>query len=351
MNTFVKSFVFPFLISLLIFSTIALALAGPTLKMIFEKDDIIQNNQSDIDGENDDSSLSSLTSHASGTLSLLLIGTDENEILPTQPLPPASSDPSQEKTEEELIKEKFDQLISGQKVTPSRSVKFLTLVSFDSLTRKTTVTAIPAESYVQVNNTKVTMDTACYYIENSLFGLDYKYFADYATSLTGCYVDYYAYIDIDDYITVTDSLGDITLTLDESASKTDDLGTVLYSYSQGTQALKGSDIKNILNHQGFKSVFTKTKLLNQISEHVLNSCATTAYYMNFKQTFDSLVLKFYNTNIAYESFEKHIPLLFSHAFYTHTLLNIIGDVSSSDGKLHFTPNAPSTIKLFKQNKI
>ena len=346
MNTFVKSFVYPFIISLIIFSFIAYAYVPPTLDMIFsEKEDDLNDGSGNEEGEDSDGD-SLINASAEGSLTMLLIGTDEIAYDNDQISPP--SDTALPQSPEDTIKDQYNDLIDKQKPKPSRSVEFMTLVSFDSSTDTVIISSVPTEAYVTVNGYKTDMNSAYYYIENSMYKLDYGYFADYVTAITGCYVDFYAYIDIDDYVKIADDLGNIPVTLNESASKFDEQGNVIYSYAAGAQGIGKDELYNIIKHQGFSNVFTKTNVLNSVSRYVLEKTATTGYYMNIESKFAKAESSFYQSNVNYEAFASKAPIYFSYIFYIPTPLNVIGDLTTSNNVTVFTVNVTSTVKLFKQ---
>ena len=98
----------------------------------------------------------------------------------------------------------------------------------------------------------------------------------------------------DDYVKVADKLGRIPVTLDESARKFNESGTIEYIFAEGDVSLSSRDLKNIIKHDGFTSVLTKTSVLSQVSQYVLDKTTTTGYYLNFEEKFKEITSLYYN---------------------------------------------------------
>lgn len=334
MNGFVKSFVYPFLAALVIFGFIAAIAAGPTLDRIFNNDG--KDNVGNDDGDkNSNSQSSGLKSNSEGMLTLLLIGTDEVT-------------PVQEETGGTLggVYDNYNSLLDSHAPRPTRRIDFLTLISFDSARSRTLICSIPSTSLVTISDVSVTMDTAYYYIENGQNGADYSFFADFVTYITGLHVDFYAYIDTDDYVSAFSDWGEIPITLDEGAQITGQLGEENRIYNAGSQNIDSVGLYDIIKYSGFKNAFTKANVLEAAAKFALDKTATSGYLMNFKENFDKNASKFYNTNVTYEEFEKKIMLYFSYEFYNTAAINVIGDISV-DGT-RFNINRSRTLSYFKQ---
>ncbi len=351
MNGFVKSFVYPFIVSLVIFSILAFAFVRPVLNIVFSDD---TNSDSDMgeDDLNNDLSSTGPKSDATGVLSLLLIGTDE--IIYNEPENPDSQDPEAVPTPDDpdasaSVEDTYGELFDKHAPHPSRTVDFITLISFDSTNARTVITSIPNIAYVSVSGINVDMDTAYYYIENQLNGLDYTFFADYVSCITGMPVDFYAYIDTDDFSASFDEWGSIPVNLDENVVFYDESTFTSTTYNAGSNNIDSKGLYELIKYDGYVGTFTKANLLAAVANFVLEKTATSGYYVNFENHFNENVSKFYNTNVTYEAFSEKLMLYFSYQFYKTNILNVIGDLTTtSDGENRLAINRASTLRYFKQ---
>lgn len=344
MNSFVKSIVIPFVVSLLIFSLIAVFAVPPVIELVFGQNKTSANEKTDDKADDDISSLSSLKSRANGTLTLMLIGTDEARPDEGAVYPPVIT-PGDRESE---IRQEYERLAEINKADITKTVEFITIVTFDSLRSTVNVTCLPPESVIAFRRVNIPLNDMLYYSENKMYETDLSFFADYTTSLIGYEVDYYAYIDIDDWAVFADDHPGIKVPLNETVTVTSSSGRTSKLYNAGTLTLTGADLLALVRFDGYKNIGTKCALLENFCIGALDIITTAAYYSEVDKGIDKCLSSFYETNIDKDSFKEDVPLFFSYKYYTHSALDIVGELYYSGGKQYFLPDKKATADLFRK---
>ena len=342
MNGFVKSAVIPFVISLIIFSLIAVFAFPPVIALIFDRDKRDTGESGEEIADDDISSRSSLKSSASGTLTLVLICTDQasaSDETPDATVPVGDTDPT---------KAEYENLKNTNKVKLTAEVKFITALTFDSLQSKVNITVFPPETVVAFRGMNIPINDMLYYNQQEMYGTDTSFLADYVTSVIGYQVDNYAYIDIDDYVKFADDHPGITVPLQESATVPGSAGHSTRVYTPGNITVKSGDLLNLIRYDGFQNITTKNEILKSFSLSALDLITTTAYYADYDRAFDKCVSRFYQSDIDKEAFRAKLPLFFSYKFYTVGSPDVIGDIYYTGGTRYFLPDKKATSELFRK---
>ena len=340
MNGFVKSFVFPFLIALVIFSVIAVVAVPPIINLVFASDDTVESN--DDEAENTDGDMNKLNPRANGSLSLMLICTED---LPDKN---DSDDHKDDTTDKDSsIQKEFDELINKTNIKPTKSIKFITVTVFDSILNRVSVTYIAPETEVSVKGARTDLDTVLFCAENDLYDVTYDYFPDYALSVTGFKPDIYAFEDINEYIKIADTFKDLTVTMNESINIRSSNGRMI-PYRAGTLTVSPSDLYNLITCETYTDNLTKSTILESFSLSVLDKITTLNYYSKVEAAFNRCISSMYRTNATYGKFSEKTDLFFSYKLYSHVAVNLIGETTTSSGKKIFIPNRSASLELFKK---
>jgi|GEM_PF-2391574 len=344
MNAFVKSFIFPFLIALVIFSLIAVAVIPPVINMVFGAGNGSGDVEDDSQGGDRSSAGSSMSYRANGIFSMLLICTDEAPA-PAEVSDPVADDPENVDENAELRSE-FAGIQASDTYPISKNVQFITFVVFDSILKRAAVTYLPAETMVSFRGTYVDLDTMLYYAENGLYDTDLSFFSDYMLSLTGYYVDFYGFIDIDNYVKFASEYEGLSVNLTESVSVYQENGRIV-QYPAGERAVTSSDLYNLIKHDSYSSPSVKGEILESFSLSVLEEVTSISRYSTSDQMYQKCVANMWASNADHDIFVDKAPLFFSYGVYTHSKLNIIGTLSDTDGRTFFYPNKSASSAIFK----
>lgn len=342
MNGFVKSFVFPFLAALIIFSVIAVAALPPILRLVFvsdESDAVIEN-----ESEFSDNFVNTLNSKANGVLSLMLICTENT----TNDSNDTGTDVDNGAVKNE-VQEQYNKIINNTNVTPTKNIKFITVAIFDSILNRVSVTYIPPETQVTVKGAKTDLDTVLCYIENGNdLNITYDYFTDFALSVTGFKPDIYGFVDIKQYIKIADTFKDLTVMMNESINIRSSNG-VIKPYRAGTlTSVSSSDLYNIITCDNYVDNSTKATILESLSLSVLDKITTLSYYSEAEDAFSRCISSLAKTNASYDIFSEKSALFFSYKLYSHMMINLIGETNKSTAKTVFIPNKNASVELFKK---
>ena len=342
MNGFVKSFVFPFLIALVIFSVIAAVAMPPILSLVFASDEseVTDENESDFS----DSFSNTLNSKANGVLSLMLICTENTPKNNTSNDAGTVGDDPDEITDIQL---EFDGLINKTNVKPTKTIKFITVAIFDSVLNRVSVTYIPPETQVTVKGAKTDLDTVLFCAENNLYDVTYDYFTDYALSVTGFRPDFYGFEDIKEYIKIADTFNDLTVKMNESINIRSSNGLMM-PYRAGTLTVSSSDLYNLITCDSYTDSTTKGTILESLSLSVLDKITTLSYYAESEAAFNRCVSSMYRTNASYDIFSEKSALFFSYKLYSHIMVNLIGEINTTSDKTVFIPNKSASVEIFKK---
>lgn len=319
----IRNFLLSFLISVVLFSVLAYFGVNFVVGIMNESDE-----SSEEGSVNDE--LSQLTSDATGILNLLLIGTDEYEYV-------GSSDGS---GTTDPVKNAFESLDDVDLKKHDTKIVFMTLVSFNSYRRQVTVTAFPIEMTVEANSSEIDLDSAYYFAQNELYGLDKNYFVNAVSATVGMQIDYSATIDIDDYVKVADNMGGLSVICPEGDSEA--------GVKAGTQTLSSAQLYRMITKDDYVDKRSRAQLMASITTAALDRICSTAYYINADEAFARISPVLKNTEFDTEALNRWKSLIFSYKFYTSEVLAPIGSYESEDGETVFNIDRSGTVNYFKQ---
>lgn len=317
----IRNFLISFLLSLTLFSVLAYFGIGTVVDLVTKPSDTEQESNADDD-------LGRLTSDATGVLNLLLIGTDEYHY--QSATPPTGN----------WIINSFGQLVDVDEKNYEKTIVFMTLVSFNSYREQVTVTAFPAEMTVSANDWELDLDSAFYFSDKELYGLDKDYFVQSISATVGMQIDYSATIDIDDYVQVADNLGGLTVDCPE--------GDEAAGVEAGKTTLTSAQLRALLVKADYADPASKTQLMSNVTTEALDRICSTAYYVNAFHEFDRIKYLLKDTEFDEAALTQWRSLIFSYKFYTLHKLSPIGTYETEQGKTVFKIDRSGTVNYYKQ---
>lgn len=316
----IRNFIVSFLISVTLFSVIAYFAVDFMVDFLNQTDEVPK--------EEPEDELLGLTSEATGVLNLLLIGTDEYVHPPTVD------------TESGWVQDSFDGLSDVDGRNFDTKIVFMTLVSFNSYLEQVTVTAFPVEMKVPANDAELDLNSAYYFADRELYGLDKDYFVHAISATVGMQIDYSATIDIDDYVKVADNLGGLKVNCPEGDSSA--------GVEAGEATLSSAQLYSLLTKDDYENERTKTQLVSNVTVAALDRICSTAYYVNAFEEFDRISPMLRNTDFDEDALTQWRPLIFSYKFYTLQKLSPLGTYETEEGKTVFEIDRNGTVNYFKQ---
>jgi anionic cell wall polymer biosynthesis LytR-Cps2A-Psr (LCP) family protein len=315
----VRSFLITLVASLLLFGVIAYYATGFVMDMVFRQEEETIPPITEVPDLPDEIG-------ARGVVNLLLIVTDQYVYRPS----PGGA-----------VESQFNQLADAELRNHDTTIEFLTLVSFNSITRQVMVTALPGNLLVKANSAKLDLDSAYYFSQNNLYDLSSEYFVQSISALLGIQVDYSGYVDIDDYVRVADNLGGITVDCPEDVA---DIGI-----TAGVQKLKSDQFYLMLTEDYFQDPANYTQFLINQCYAILNQITDEAHsetvYADWERI--SKVLK---TDFTQSALSEYKDLIFSYSKFEVKLPVAIGKYETSGEEFYFDPDRLATQNLFKQYK-
>lgn len=323
--TFIRNFSIAFLVTL--------ALLIPTV--YFGVGYVIDNvNEAlNIGDESDDTAdsgdgMSDLASNATGTLSLLLIGTS----------PYSASDEGQSGIGDSLLEE--------YSFTPDTQIEFLTLVRFNCDKKQVLITALPGNLMVKLKGAEMSITDSYYYMQTGKFDLSEDYIAEVVTGCTGIPIDCYAYVDIQTFVGIADTLGGIDVDLSEPLTIG---GSSIQFYPAGSNHLQSDNLLTILTYDGYTTPYSEMQVLSGVCKAVLENYCTTYGYLNIQTYWENMKKNFSSYSLGeYTSIDSFLDKIFSFKFCTVNQVNVVGSYEVLHGEKLFSIDLSSTISLLKQ---
>ncbi len=315
----IRNFIMSFLLSLALFSVVAYFSVDFMVSAMNKPKNETQ------EEETDESQLNKLTSDATGILNLLLIGTDEYQYTP----PTGGS-----------VQASFGELQDVDRQNYESTIVFMTLVSFNSYRQQVIVTAFPTEMTVLANDQELDLDTAYYFSQKELYGLNKDFFVQSISAAVGMQIDYSASVDIDDYVKMADNLGGLKVVCPEGDSQA--------GIEAGEATLTSAQLYRLMTKTDYEDSQSRTQFVSNVCCAALDRICSTAYYMNAYQEFQRISSVLKNTDFDEAALTGSRSLIFSYKFYTLQKLSLLGTYETEYGKSVFKIDRSGTISYFKQ---
>lgn len=315
----VRSFLITVAASLLLFGVIAYYATGFVMNMVFREDEEFAPPVADVPDNTDQL-------NARGTVNLLLVVTDQYVYRPS----PGGA-----------VESQFNQLADAELRNHDTTIKFITLVSFNSITRQVMITALPGNLLVKANSAKLDLDSAYYFSKNNLHDLDDEYFVQSISALLGIQVDYSGFVDIDDYVEVADRLGGITVDCPENATE--------IGITAGERKIKSDQLYLMLTREEYQDPANRTQFLVNQCYSILNRITDEAHAESAYADFER-ISRVLATDFNKAALNEYKDLIFSYSKFEVKMPIAIGKFVESGDELYFDPDRPATQNLFKQYK-
>lgn len=315
----VRTFLVTVAVSLVIFGIGAYYATGFVLDIVYPKEELIL-------APGDSTNTNNGSSGTHGTVNLLLVCTDEFVYRPT-----AGG----------AVESQFNQIADAELKEHDTTIIFMTLVSFNSITRQVMITALPGNLLVKASGHEIDLNTAYYFSQKELYGLGSDYFERSVSALLGIQVDYTGYVDIDDYVDVADNLGGLTVEFPEDVAS--------MGLTEGDNKLTSNQLYRIIMEEEFTNPANKTQFIANQCKAILDRITDEAHkesaYADFERI--SKVLK---TDFGKAALTEHMELIFLYSSYKVEMPLAIGAFITSYDEVYFKPDRLATQNLFKQYK-
>ncbi len=313
----VRTFLITLAVSLMLFGVVAYYATGFVMDMVYPDSDIVIGNEHSPDSETQ--------ATTKGIVNLLLVCTDQYIYRPS----PGGA-----------VESQFNQIADAELREHTKDIVFLTLVSFNSITKQVMITALPGNLLVTASGQEVDLDTAYYFTQNGLHGLESDFFVQSISSLLGIQVDYTTYVDIDQYVDVADNLGGLSVNCPE------DFPTV--GIAQGEQTLSSDQLYKMLTAD-YTDPANKTLFIAAQCKAILDRITDRAHeeslYADFERISQVMESDFGKPQLA-----TYKNLIFNYRNYKTDLPLTIGTFIESGDELYYRPDRSATQNLFKQYK-
>lgn len=314
-----RSFLITLVASVLLFSIVAYHATQFVTGIVFSEEASTTPSQ-EIDSSPSDSSVQ-------GVVNLLLICTDQY----TYQISPGGA-----------VESQYNELIAAELRNRTTTIEFMTLVSFNSNTKQVVITALPDNLLVTANGKEIDLDTAYYFSQNQLYDLESDFFIQAVSALLGIQVDYYGYVDIDEYVRVADRLGGINI---ESPEAIPDAGVI-----SGEQIFTSNKLYRMLKQDTFKDPSTKTQFLINQCRAILDRITDDAHSQTAYQDFDRISKVLYDETFTTVALTQYKDLIFSYSRYSVQTPSVIGNFVEDAGVLCLKPDRLATQTLFRKYK-
>ena len=296
---FFKNFLIAFLLSTIVFVPIAFFGTKYLIKNSFEKDkDSVVTNDSSSDPNN-----LGYTSNAQGIFSIMTVVTS-----------PATPKTSPSGAGAVLI-EKFA-------TKPDIEIKFITLLRIDCNTKKAVITALPGDVSVKLMGEEMSITDAYYYFKTGKYDLPDNYIAELVKSLTGVSIDIYNFVDLSDYIKIADKLNGLNVKIEDAVTIIDQ--DSFHFYPVGENLLTTSDLKLLLNYEGYTTVNSKLRIIMSLCDAVLQKTLTTGTYINMRENWAKLNMDSEWSIKDFDSISAFLDELFSYRFCEVNMIGVKG---------------------------
>lgn len=366
--SFLKGFLISFVLSFLAFATIILYGGSFALSLIEDDEQEIQageqGNVSDTDTEN-----TSVHNTSHKTFSFALVITDEfveDEFVKTYLTNETTNDDTDneekdEDSEDEKEDEDEDEIpsiptmseyerILGEMLkegehSPEKEIKFICVVSINSTISKSIVTVIPGDSLAYIGNTGMSLTWANYFAGLPELSYDDLMPAT-VTAATGIVPDFYGYVDIDDFVKLADTLGNVQYNNPSTLVTSKKTNGKPITVPAGKITLDSEKLSALLEYDDYRDRYSASQTLIDVSISMLDRICS-----KFKPNILAQVRKMLDvveTDFTTADMSAVSSIFFSYENTEKTGLAILGAYEDTDIDVLFKINTASTVEKFKQ---
>lgn len=240
----------------------------------------------------------------------------------------------------------FDGLLSEHlNRTPTYEIKFICVVSINKTVSKTLITVIPGDTAMKLGDVDLTLSYVNYLSELPEMKLD-NFIPSTVTGMTGIIPDYYGYVDIDDFVTLADTLGGVpyTLTSPITIVEPSDLSDI--TVPAGDLTLDSVMLKTLLEYEAYGNRYGQSQVLIDVAKGMLDGiCA------KFRPNIIAKVrnmLEFVKTDFTPEDMSRVSEIFFSYESSQKNCVALLGAYERFEDEILFNPNYLGSVNKFKE---
>ena len=242
----------------------------------------------------------------------------------------------------------FDKILSEYgKEGPSKEVKFVCIVSINATMKKTLITALPGNLLVPISGQSFDLTYANYLAGIPEMKLE-NFISSLVTANTGIILDYYGYVDIDDFVVLADELGGVPYILDRTLKTVKKSDGEEITIPAGQNTLDSVMLSALLEYDAWNAVerYKPCEILMDVSKGMLDGiCA------KFRPNIIAKVremLEHVETDFTTDDMLEVSSLFFSYENTEKNCIGILGGYEIINDRILLRPNYAGSVDKFKQ---
>ncbi len=241
----------------------------------------------------------------------------------------------------------FDEMLSSYGNGPTKEIKFVCIVSINSTMNKTLITALPSNLLVPVSGHSFDLTYANYLSQIPEMKLG-NFIPSLVTANTGIILDFYGYVDIDDFVMLADELGGVPYVLDRTVKTFKKSDGKSITIPAGENKLSGEKLSALLEYDGWTGAerYKPCEILMDVAKGMLDGiCA------KFRPNIIAKVrdmLEYVETDFTTEDMLEVSSLFFSYENTEKNCVAILGAYEFINDTILLRPNYSGSVDKFKQ---
>ena len=166
------------------------------------------------------------------------------------------------------------------------------------------------------------------------------------TGMTGIIPDYYGYVDIDDFVTLADTLGGIPYSMESSITtvKKSDRSEIIIP--EGDLILDGEMLSALLEYESYSNRYGASQVLIDVARGMLDGICS-----KFRPNIIAKVrnmLEFVKTDFTPEDMSRVSDVFFSYESSQKNCFALLGAYERFGDEILFNPNYLGSVNKFKE---
>ena len=228
---------------------------------------------------------------------------------------------------------------------PEYEIKFICVVSINQTVSKSLITVIPGDTVIKLGGVSLSLSYVNYLSEQPEMKLD-NFIPSTVTGMTGIVPDYYGYVDIDDFVTLADTLGGVPYsngTTVFTEKKSDGSEIII---PEGDIVLDSEMLGGLLEYKAYGSRYGASQVLIDVSREMLSSICT-----KFRPNIIAKVrnmLEFVKTDFTPDDMSEISDIFFSYESSQKNCIALLGAYERFGDEMLFNPNYLGSVNKFKE---
>ncbi|HBL85464.1 MAG: hypothetical protein A2Y17_06095 [Clostridiales bacterium GWF2_38_85] len=267
----------------------------------------------------------------------------ESEVSETssEPNSQAESQTTSTNTSEPEVKgESFTSIILGKDLYGN--IDAIMLIKVNKETKSYIISSIPADTMLQIDGANIRL-------RDLLKTRDISFYKDKITAITGLAVDYYAILDIEGLISMTDMLDGLYYNIPRDMFYEDPEQDLVIDLKKGRTKLTGDIVGQLVRFVPENGDLGRIELQRDLIQSMFVQMLTLENVSKAPSLFDKM-LENAETNFTMEMFNNNVELIFSYASYSKIVVQYPGSMKTSGGETYFEPKLDEAISMFKSQK-